>query len=168
MAKIKYDNRKALAKSFCGKKDNSCGKYFEGDNMVDCAHFIAHCLAAGGIVIKNSDPNTAFCPQGLAVRNTVLVDGLRKLAGRYEKRQGDWPRRRDRWRRRLPRPLEALSRIHGVPFNLGEPTDAPKVYGHSTSRCATEWIPVGNIGFQRCFGSKMANERSWACGPLIL
>lgn len=146
MAKTKYDNWKAItyAKNYCGKKDNACGKYLEGDEKSDCAHFIAHCLAAGGIVIKNPDPGTAFCPHGLAVRNTVLVDGLRKLANQYENVKeigladgivGDVGF------------LDHLKPYHAFmvcePFDLSKPADAPKVYAHAASRCCermdTNW-----------------------------
>ena len=126
------------------RQENACGRYLEGENLSDCAHFVAHCLAAGGIVIKNTDSNTAFCPHGLAVRNTVLVDELRKLASRYENVIeigladgiiGDVGF------------LDHLKPYHAFmvcePFNLGEPTGAPKVYAHSTARCCdrmdTSW-----------------------------
>jgi hypothetical protein len=78
---VPYDNFKAIthAKNWCGKLDNPCGKYFSGGNFSDCAHFQAHCLAAGGPKIKAPDPNFNPCPDGLAVRNTDLVAALRKL-----------------------------------------------------------------------------------------
>lgn len=85
-SRIKYSNPKAYgyAKKYCQSEDNECGVFLSGQNKSDCAHFIAHCLNAGGIVIKNSDPQTKFCPQGLAVRNPVIVDSLRQLATRFE------------------------------------------------------------------------------------
>jgi hypothetical protein len=144
MAKTKYDNWKAITypKNYCGKKENVCGKYLEGNNKSDCAHFIAHCLAAGSIIIK--DPNTTLFPQGLAVRNTALMDGLRKLAGQYEIVKeigltngivGDVGF------------LDHLKSYHAFtvcePFNLADTSDAPKTYAHSTSRCCdrmdTSW-----------------------------
>lgn len=78
MAKIKYDNWASIsyAKAWCGRQNNPCGKYLSGANLSDCAHFMAHVLKAGGIEIRNTDPSTAFCPHGLAVRNTVLVPEL--------------------------------------------------------------------------------------------
>lgn len=78
--KVPFDNQKAIshAKSWCGKKDNPCKKYLEGGNYSDCAHFIAHCLAAGGLKIE-ADPSFSPCPQGLAVRNTDLVAALRNF-----------------------------------------------------------------------------------------
>ncbi len=144
MPKVKYDNWKAItyAKNYCGTKQNSCGAYLEGENKSDCAHFIAHALAAGGIVVK--DPNTTLCSHGLAVRNTVIVDELRKLAGQFENVKeiglidgivGDIGF------------LDHLRPYHAFmvcePFGLGEPTDAPKVYAHAASRCCermdTSW-----------------------------
>lgn len=138
-----YDNWKAIeyAKSWCDKEDNSCGIYLQGDKRSDCAHFIAHCLHAGGITIINTDPGTNFCPLGLAVRNTVLVPALRNLAKNHSniKELGlsdtivgdigflDSP----------IRPYHA--------FMICEPVDlrkipAPpaKVYAHSSSRCCEQ------------------------------
>ena len=84
----KYDNTKAIsyAKLYALKNDNSCGKYFNDPTkkLSDCAHFIAHCLNAGGIKIKNSDPNLQICPDGLSVRVTEIIDSLRKLANEYD------------------------------------------------------------------------------------
>ena len=78
---VPFDNYKAIthAKTWCGKKNNPCAKYFEGGNYSDCAHFIAHCLAAGGLVIKSPDAGFNPCPQGLAVRNVDLVAELKKF-----------------------------------------------------------------------------------------
>jgi hypothetical protein len=146
VAKIKYDNWKAItyAKNYCGKEDNSCKVFLKGENKSDCAHFIAHCLAAGGIVIKNDDQGTAFCPHGLAVRNTVLVTELRKLDTQFENVTeigltdgivGDVGF------------LDILKPYHAFmvcePFDLSKPLEPPKVYAHSSSRCCermdTSW-----------------------------
>lgn len=76
-----YDNWKAIqhAKTWCNKEDNPCGKFFKEGNYSDCAHFLAHCLNAGGLRITAPDPSFNPCPHGLAVRNTDLVAALRKL-----------------------------------------------------------------------------------------
>jgi hypothetical protein len=86
MARVPYQNPKAIAyaKQYCGTEDNSCGTYLKGGSLSDCAHFIAHCLAAGGIKVMNTDPATALCGHGLAVRNPVIVAELDRLAGLYE------------------------------------------------------------------------------------
>jgi hypothetical protein len=90
-AKIKYSNSAAIeyAKKFAPQETNSCGKFiFDSDptkNMSDCAHFVAHCLKAGGIEIKrknSADP--ALCPDGLTYRNTELVAALQVLAAKFE------------------------------------------------------------------------------------
>jgi hypothetical protein len=145
MAKVHYNNWNAItyAKNWCVKQDNACGSYLQGDGKSDCAHFLSHCLDAGGITIPDVD-NTGLCPQGLAVRNAVLLPGLRNLAivydnvveiGLVDAIIGDvgfldivWP-------------------THGFmicePFNLGDPLQAPKVYAHSNNRCCerldTQW-----------------------------
>lgn len=87
-SKVKYSNARAIeyAKLFSYQNSNSCGKYFDQPNKTDCSHFIAHCLKAGGIIIKHpeSDPNGEFCPEKLAVRAQDLIKGLRKLDQQYE------------------------------------------------------------------------------------
>ena len=84
MSRVPYKNWQAItyAKEWCDKKDNSCGVYLDGENKSDCAHFLAHCLAAGGIKVLNDDPGTKFCKHGLAVRNTTISKelGLRHRA----------------------------------------------------------------------------------------
>ena len=86
MARTPYDNFKAIsyAKQYCGQQNNSCGVYLQGTNKSDCAHFLAHCLAAGGIVVKRSTAEDPDCPHGLTARNTVLEAALKDLAAQYE------------------------------------------------------------------------------------
>lgn len=83
---IAYNNWRAItyARNYCGRNDNACGVYLNdpSKNLSDCAHFVSHCLHAGGITIK--DPSTTLCPAGLAVRVTDVVSGLRKLADRFD------------------------------------------------------------------------------------
>jgi hypothetical protein len=142
MAKIKYDNWKAIshAKAWCSKKENDCGKYLQGGELSDCAHFIAHVLAAGGIVIKNKDPLTAFCPKGLAVRNTVIVEELKQLDQKYENVEeigltdaiiGDIG-----FLDRPDRPYHAFMVCE--PVDMTKPFTAPKVYAHSGEKCCEE------------------------------
>jgi hypothetical protein len=145
MPKTPYDNWKAIthAKEWCGKKSNVCGVFLDGENKSDCAHFIAHCLAAGGIVIKNTDRGTAFCPHGLAVRNVDVVGHLKQLAAAFDNVKpidmtdaivGDVGFLK------LERPRHAFMVCE--PWN-GSVTTTPKVYAHSSSRCCevmdTSW-----------------------------
>lgn len=138
MARVPYQNIKAIdyAKRYCGVQNNSCGKYLTGESLSDCAHFLAHCLAAGGIKVMNTDPATAFCGHGLAVRNPVIVAELNRLAGLYENVKpidlsdtivGDIGFLR------LERPRHAfmVSRPGPYPGNL----NVPFVWAHSNSRC---------------------------------
>lgn len=140
MTKISYNNGKAIqhAKSWCGKQSNPCGVYLEGPERSDCAHFLAHCLKAGGIEIRNQDTATAFCPHGLAVRNTVLVAVLKDLALRYSNIReigladaivGDVG-----FLDRPDRPYHAFMICEPVDMRLTPPPPI-KVYAHSTSRC---------------------------------
>ena len=82
----RYDNGKAFkyAKDYCSKSENSCGVFLKADNLSDCSHFIAHCLAAGGIEVKNPDKSNALCPKGLAVRSADIENELRALAKKYK------------------------------------------------------------------------------------
>lgn len=142
MARVPYSNHKAIsyAKDYCGKEGNACGEYLKGANKSDCAHFIAHCLDAGGLKIKNVDPNTAFCPHGLAVRNTVIVPELRRLSGIYENVKeielsdaivGDVGFLN------LERPRHAF--LVCEPWNhISNPFSTPKVWAHSGARCCEE------------------------------
>ena len=135
MARIPYKNADAIqyAKDYCGKKDNSCGKYLEGDELSDCAHFLAHCLAAGGI--KITDPSTGLCPLGLAVRNVDLVAGLDKLKDEYENvKRIDMTDAiyGDVGFLKLERPRHAFMVCE--PWN-GNYLTTPKVYAHSGARC---------------------------------
>ncbi|RWB69718.1 amidase domain-containing protein [Mesorhizobium sp.] len=146
MARMPYDNWKAIthAKAWCGKQDNPCGVYLQGDKLSDCAHFMAHCLNAGGFTIKSAT-NDGLCPDGLSVKNTELVSAMRDAVSQYENVKeiglsdgivGDVG-----FLDRPDRPYHAFMVCE--PFDLGDPTDAPKVYAHSTSRCCermdTSW-----------------------------
>jgi hypothetical protein len=86
---IPYSNSKAIAyaKKYAPLKDNQCGKFlYDPDpkkNLSDCAHFIAHCLHAGGITIPNPDNTNKLCPTGLAVRVKDVKAHLDKLSTKY-------------------------------------------------------------------------------------
>jgi hypothetical protein len=86
VARTHYENLKAIdyAKFYCGVESNACGVFLAGVGKSDCSHFLAHCLHAGGITIRNPGPAADLCPQGLAFRNPDLVAELRRLAGLYE------------------------------------------------------------------------------------
>lgn len=145
MGSIPYKNINAItyAKLYCGQQNNSCGVYLQGGNQSDCAHFLAHCLNAGGINIPDID-GTNLCPSGLAVRNPTIVAYLRSLAGSYSNVVevgltdvivGDVGF------------LDIVKPTHAFmicePFDIGTPYIGPKVYAHSNSRCCepldTSW-----------------------------
>lgn len=140
--KIKYDNWKAIsyAKEYCGKENNVCGVFLNEPNKTDCAHFIAHCLHAGGITIKTSDSQANWCPQGLTVRNTDLVASLRKAASSYENVKeigladaiiGDIG-----FLSNLLRPSHAFMLCQNV--DLRDPLKPATVYAHTTNRCCND------------------------------
>jgi hypothetical protein len=94
MARTSYDNWKAIthAKTWCRRENNPCGTYLNKpeQHLSDCAHFIAHCLNAGGLLIAhclnagglriNSAANDGLCPDGLSVKNTEIVAALKEAA----------------------------------------------------------------------------------------
>lgn len=142
MSKHPYDNMRAIeyAKKWCNQKGNSCGVYLEGGNKSDCAHFLAHVLAAGGIVIKNPDPGSAFCKAGLAVRNTDIVMELRRLAGAFENiKKIDLNEAivGDVGFLKLERPRHAFM-ICEIWNQASHPLSTPKVWAHSSARCCEE------------------------------
>lgn len=140
IATIPYNNWKAItyARNYCGKRQNSCGVYLDGPGKADCAHFLAHCLAAGGVRVRNTDPTNPLCPDGLAVRNTDLTDELSRLSRTYSNVKelgltdaiiGDVG-----FLTIVTHPTHA--------FMLAEPVDMRpfpplpvKVYAHTTNRC---------------------------------
>lgn len=84
---IKYKNQNAIAyaRQYSAINDNSCGIYNNNPaaNLSDCAHFIAHCLKAGGIVVKAAQPNTSICADGLSYRVSELTTALKELDELY-------------------------------------------------------------------------------------
>lgn len=130
------------AKEYCGKEDNSCGVFLAGENKSDCAHFLAHCLAAGGIKIKNTNPETAFCPHGLAVRNTDIEAELRRLVGKFDNiKEIDLSDAivGDVGFLQAHRPWHAfmVCKVCKV-WNIGMPTSTPKAWAYSSARCCEE------------------------------
>lgn len=139
---VKYDNWKAIsyAKDYCKKQDNSCGVFLNQAGKTDCAHFIAHCLNAGGITIKTSDPAANWCPNGLAVRNSDLVATLKKLAqdhsnvtefGISDAIVGDIG-----FLSNLVRPSHAFMICQ--PVDLRDPLKPAKVWSHTADRCCED------------------------------
>jgi hypothetical protein len=139
---VKYDSWKAItyAKNYCGKEDNSCGVFLNEPGKTDCAHFVAHCLAAGGITVKTTDPSANFCPSGLAVRNTDLVAALQRLAtqhnnvtemGMVDAIVGDIG-----FLSNLRRPSHAF--ILCEPVDLRDPLKPAKIWAHTANKCCED------------------------------
>lgn len=140
--KVKFDNWKAItyAKDYCNRKTNACGAYYDKPGKTDCAHFIAHCLSAGGIDIKPGDGSTTDCPTGLAMRNTDLVAGLRALTTAYNNVQelgiadaiiGDIG-----FLNNLIRPSHTFMICE--PVDLRDPLKPAKVWSHTAARCCDD------------------------------
>jgi len=139
---IKYYNSKAIAyaKNYCGKQDNACHVFLNETDKTDCAHFVAHCLDAGGITIKTTDPTANFCPSGLAVRNTDLVAALRFLASKHDNMTeigmvdaivGDIG-----FLSNLRRPSHAF--LLCEPVDLRDPLKPAKVWAHTSKKCCED------------------------------
>lgn len=81
LSRLPYDVSAAFAyaKKYCGQKTNSCGKFYEAD----CAHFMSHCLAAGGVTVKGSSPG-ASCPHGLCIRAEELAAAFYNATKQYD------------------------------------------------------------------------------------
>ena len=139
---IGFNNWRAItyARTYCGQNSNACGVFLNQPGKTDCAHFIAHCLAAGGIAIKTSDSTANFCPQGLAVRNTDLLAKLNEFAGSYSNVAsigltdaiiGDIG-----FLRNLTRPSHAFMISEGVAW--GDLLTPAKVYAHTANKCSED------------------------------
>jgi hypothetical protein len=148
---VAFSNAKAVAysKDYCGKEENSCGVYLKGENKSDCAHFLAHCLAAGGIKIKNPDPANQLCPHGLAVRVVDLVEALKGLSAKYSNvteidtvaalKKNDYG-----FFRTPVRPSHAF-----LVCNPAADADDLTFYAHSSNRCCTK----GELKWYQYFGT---------------
>jgi hypothetical protein len=139
---LSYSNNQALqnAKTFCGQNSNPCGVFLldPAQKLSDCAHFIAHCLSAGGLKIATSDPTANFCPDGLAVRNSDLIAGLRDAANKFSNVQevvcdetaiGDVG-----FLNAIVRPSHAFMICKRFAPCTDE-QNPPTVYAHTTNRC---------------------------------
>lgn len=88
VAKKKYKNSLAIAyaKKYAPMNTNSCGIYNNNPsaNLSDCAHFIAHCLKAGGIEIKAAIVDSSICKEALAYRVVEITAALASLSQNYE------------------------------------------------------------------------------------
>lgn len=142
MAVAKYDNWKAItyAKTYCGQKNNACGAFYDQPGKTDCAHFIAHCLNAGGITLKPNNPADTTCPAGLSMRNTELVPALKKLAASCDNVSelamvdaivGDIG-----FLSNLLRPSHAFMVCE--PVDLRDPRKPAKVWAHTTNKCCED------------------------------
>jgi hypothetical protein len=137
-SRTKYDNGKAFvyARQYCGQKTNSCGKFFDGEKLSDCAHFIAHCLNAGGIRISATPEDGQLCPDNLAFRNVTLVSGLREFARNYANIR-EIPLSDgivgDIGFLQLERPRHAF--MVSRPGKYPDAFAVPFVWAHSTARC---------------------------------
>jgi hypothetical protein len=120
----------------CGQKTNACGKYFDGAKLSDCAHFVAHCLNAGGLVIKAAAADGNLCPHNLAFRNVTLIAGLRDIAGNSSNVM-EIPLSEgivgDVGFLNLDQPRHAF--IVSRPGKYPDAFSVPYVWAHSTARC---------------------------------
>jgi hypothetical protein len=85
---IEYSSAAAInyAKAYALLHTNSCGIYNDepGGVLSDCAHFISHCLAKGGIKIKAAVANPSICKDGLCYRVEELRQAFEALAKKYD------------------------------------------------------------------------------------
>jgi hypothetical protein len=139
---VKYNNWKAItyARNYCSQKSNDCGHYYDQSGKTDCAHFMAHCLNAGGIAIRPGTGSATTCPSGLAMRNTDLVAALKNLAatcdnvdelGMVDAIVGDIG-----FLSNLVRPSHAFMLCE--PADLADPLKPAKVYAHTSAKCCEE------------------------------
>lgn len=141
MARIPYQNIGAInyAKAYCGKKTNSCGVYLEGEKKSDCAHFIAHCLAAAGLRIEAAPDEDKLCPNGLTARNTVLEARLLHLSttvGNVKKISLDDGIVGDVGFLQAHRPTHGF--LICRPGNYAGGFSVPYVWAHSSAHCDTQ------------------------------
>lgn len=128
---LPYDSSAAFAyaTTYCSQTTNICGKHYESD----CTHYIAHCLAAGGVGFKGGDPQ-ARCPAGLVIRaeelaaafynSTKIYNNVTQLDSYEQGRRGDYG-----FLKRLIEKSHAFL-LSGVP----NATSAP-VYAHTNNHC---------------------------------
>ena len=148
---IPYDPVKAFAYAdyYC-HGGNKCGEEYDSD----CAHFMAHCLAAGGIVCKG---RRFKCPDGLCIRVEELaahLEGLRKkysnvTATSFKKgtQRGDYGFF-----------LNWIQDDHS--FLLNGPVHASgkkaRIYGHTNNRCGKAWVKHDDFATAKYYRIKPA------------
>ncbi len=142
MSSAKYDNWKAItyAKQYCSQRSNECGEFYNQPGKTDCAHFIAHCLNAGGITIKPRPGSDTTCPMGLAMRNTDLQATLKEMAKTYdnvtELSIGDAIIGDVGFLTNLLRPSHAFMICE--PVDLRDPLKPAKVWSHTAAKCCED------------------------------
>lgn len=146
---LAYSNHSAiqLAARYCKKKDNPCGQHFSGDQRSDCAHFLAHCLQAGGITIKSSESE---CPHGLSTRVKEIISALSSLKAANIKRVAykDAVLGSPAFHNSIDRPRHAV-----MIAKVGKENDLTSFYAHSEGRCGDEtpgipWYQYYGLGFR--------------------
>lgn len=168
MSRVPYQIWQAItyAKEWCDKKDNSSGVYLDGENKSDCAHFLAHCLAAGGKKVLNYDPGTKFCKHGLAVRNTTLSKELKRLAGLHENVKIidlDDAIVGDIGFLKIERPRHAFMVCEPWKWEITNLLSTPKVWAHSSKRCCEEMDTSW-----RQFFSFVMSVRQWFLSSILI
>ncbi len=129
--KLPYDAKAAFAyaQTYCSKENNTCGKFYSAD----CAHFMSHCLAAGGVMVKGSSPD-ASCPKGLCIRaeelaaafynSTKVYDNVKQLDTYSDGAKGDYGF--------LKRFIE---KTHAFLLDGKPGADSGPVYAHTSQHC---------------------------------
>ena len=130
---LPYNAQAAMnyASEYCNKNTNLCCQFYSSD----CAHFMAHCLAAGGVTMKGS--SGATCPQGLCIRAAELAAAFENASQVYKNvnridsysdgQKGDYG-----FLNNFVRDSHAFM-LNGMPtFNSGP------VYAHTTNHCGDE------------------------------
>lgn len=73
----------AYAQKYCGQQNNSCGVFYDENtgSRGDCAHFVAHCLAEGGLKFSNLEFK---CPAGMARLARDVGAGLSSASTKFD------------------------------------------------------------------------------------
>ncbi len=150
---VKYRNLSAVqyAQKWCGVKNNSCGYYFQGEKRSDCAHFLSHCLQAGGIQIKRIEGPDG-CNDDLSVRVAEIKKALECLSEKYK---NVYPIDYDEGIYGDPAYLNTFSMAsHAVLVKetkpiAGKPRERETLYyAHSNERCGSS----GDLRWYQSFG----------------
>lgn len=124
----------SYATTYCGQNNNSCGKFYDSPGWSDCAHFMSHCLAAGGIGVTGGDP-AARCPAGLCIRAQQLAaafyNATKKFSNVKQLNSYDQGRRGDYGFLKNFHPYKSHAfLLAGTPSATSGP-----VYAHTTNHC---------------------------------